>query len=76
MPQQVPAILVALINDTTGTLIASAYVDTTTRIGVILGTGCNAAYVESVGKIPKLNFLRLDREAEVRPTLSDRDIVF
>lgn len=41
--QDVPVDLVALINDTTGTLIASAYVEPKTRAGIIFGTGCNAA---------------------------------
>ncbi|KAI8999540.1 hexokinase-domain-containing protein [Gaertneriomyces semiglobifer] len=43
----------ALVNDTVGTLIAHAYADTSTYMGVILGTGCNAAYVEKVDNIPK-----------------------
>lgn len=47
--------LVALINDTTGTLIASAYQDPATIIGCIFGTGCNAAYMENVGSIAKLS---------------------
>lgn len=46
--------LVALINDTAGALIASAYMDPETIIGSIFGTGCNAAYFENVGSIPKL----------------------
>lgn len=41
------------MNDTVGTLIAHAYADPETRIGVILGTGTNAAYVEKVNRIPK-----------------------
>jgi hexokinase len=44
----IPIKLTALINDTTGTLIASSYVEPRTRIAVILGTGCNAAYMEKV----------------------------
>jgi len=48
-----------LINDTTGTLIASAYTDTTMKIGCIFGTGCNAAYMEELGCIPKLDHLDL-----------------
>ncbi|KAH9077598.1 hexokinase [Lactarius deliciosus] len=56
----VPAELTALINDTTGTLIASAYVNPNTRIAVIFGTGCNAAYMERVGDIPKLKNLGVD----------------
>ena len=42
---KVPVVLESVINDTTGTLIASQYVDPRTRIGVIFGTGCNAACV-------------------------------
>ncbi|KAI1843476.1 hypothetical protein JX266_010302 [Neoarthrinium moseri] len=46
--------VVALINDTTGALIASSYMDAETVIGAIFGTGSNAAYMENVGSIPKL----------------------
>ena len=63
LPQNVPAELTALINDTTGTLIASAYVNPKTRIAVIFGTGCNAAYMERVGDIPKIKNLGIDDEA-------------
>jgi len=55
----VPIRLIALINDTTGTLIASAYTDTKMRIGCIFGTGCNAAYMENTGSIPKLAHMNL-----------------
>ncbi|KAK4139087.1 hexokinase-domain-containing protein [Dichotomopilus funicola] len=55
----VPIKLTALINDTTGTLIASAYTDPKMRIGCIFGTGCNAAYIEDCGSIPKLAHLNL-----------------
>ncbi|KAI9438175.1 hexokinase [Lactarius indigo] len=61
----VPAELTALINDTTGTLIASAYVNPNTRIAVIFGTGCNAAYMERVGDIPKLKNLGVDDDASM-----------
>ena len=44
----------ALLNDTVGTLVAQAYADADTRIGVILGTGTNAAYVESTSMLSKL----------------------
>ncbi|KAF2478211.1 uncharacterized protein BDR25DRAFT_8830 [Lindgomyces ingoldianus] len=56
----VPIKLTALVNDTTGTLIASAYTDTEMRIGCIFGTGCNAAYMENCGSIPKLAHMNLD----------------
>jgi len=36
----------ALVNDTVGTLMACAYHDQSTRIGLILGTGSNACYIE------------------------------
>jgi hexokinase len=55
-----PLKLTALVNDTTGTLIASAYTDTEMKIGCIFGTGCNAAYMENVGSIPKLAHMSLD----------------
>lgn len=35
------------MNDTVGTLMASAYNCQNTRIGLILGTGSNACYVEN-----------------------------
>ncbi|KAK4128939.1 hypothetical protein N657DRAFT_629942 [Parathielavia appendiculata] len=58
----VPIKLTALINDTTGTLIASAYTDPKMMIGCIFGTGCNAAYIEDCGSIPKLAHLNLPPE--------------
>ncbi|CAD6504221.1 BgTH12-05955 [Blumeria graminis f. sp. triticale] len=61
--RHVPIKLTALINDTTGTLIASAYTDTKMKIGCIFGTGCNAAYMEDCGSIPKLAHLNLPPDA-------------
>ncbi|KAJ9101721.1 hypothetical protein QFC21_003060 [Naganishia friedmannii] len=61
----VPIKLTSLINDTTGTLIASNYVDPSTKIGVIFGTGCNAAYMETVGNIPKMKHLGLPDDQEM-----------
>ncbi|PPQ76228.1 hypothetical protein CVT26_008579 [Gymnopilus dilepis] len=58
---QLPVHLTALINDTTGTLIASHYVNPKTRIACIFGTGCNAAYMEHIKDIPKLQSLGLDQ---------------
>ena len=54
-----PIKLTALINDTTGTLIASHYTDPKTQIGAIFGTGCNAAYMEHCGAVPKIAHLDL-----------------
>jgi len=55
----VPIKVTAVVNDTTGTLIASNYADPNTQIGCIFGTGCNAAYMEHAGSIPKLADLNL-----------------
>ncbi len=52
--QDLPVKLIALVNDTTGALIASAYNDPETIVGAIFGTGCNAAYMERVSQIPKI----------------------
>lgn len=57
--RKLPIKLCALINDTTGTLIASAYTDDTMKIGCIFGTGCNAAYMEDCGSVPKIAHLHL-----------------
>jgi hexokinase len=58
--RNLPIKMVALVNDTTGTMIASAYTDTDMKVGCIFGTGCNAAYMEECGAIPKLEHLKLD----------------
>lgn len=46
--------IVALLNDTVGTMLAHSYIDPATRMGVIVGTGTNAAYLEQVSAITKL----------------------
>eukprot|EP00834_Sanchytrium_tribonematis_P003925 NODE_171_length_14381_cov_0.662512.p2 type:complete len:464 gc:universal NODE_171_length_14381_cov_0.662512:4531-5922(+) len=43
----------AVINDTVGTLLAHAYKSPNSKIGVILGTGSNAAYIEKCTKMTK-----------------------
>jgi len=60
--RNLPIKLTALINDTVGTLIASAYTDDQIKIGCIFGTGCNAAYMDKCGNIPKLAHRNLDPE--------------
>ncbi|KAI1335589.1 hexokinase-domain-containing protein [Xylariaceae sp. FL0016] len=52
--KKLPVKLITLVNDTTGAMVASAYNDPETICGAIFGTGCNAAYVENFGSIPKL----------------------
>ncbi len=43
----------ALVNDTVGTLAAKSYRDPKCDVGVIIGTGTNACYPESLSKIGK-----------------------
>ncbi|KAG6897383.1 hypothetical protein C0992_002045 [Termitomyces sp. T32_za158] len=62
---ELPVTMTALINDTTGTLIASHYVNPKTKIACIFGTGCNAAYMEHVKDIPKIKDLGIDESAEM-----------
>ncbi|KAF8064993.1 hexokinase [Lyophyllum atratum] len=62
---ELPVTLTALINDTTGTLIASHYVNPKTKIACIFGTGCNAAYMEHVKDIPKMAYLGIDGGADM-----------
>jgi len=45
--------VVALANDTVGTMIAQCYKDPKCEMGVILGTGTNACYSEKVSNIVK-----------------------
>ncbi|KAI9029604.1 hypothetical protein CLU79DRAFT_734960 [Phycomyces nitens] len=44
----------AILNDTVGTLVAHAYSNPRTRIGLIYATGINGAYPEKVSAIQKL----------------------
>ncbi|KAF9577504.1 glucokinase [Lunasporangiospora selenospora] len=51
--RHIPVRVAALVNDTVGTLLAHAYNNPDTVMGVILGTGCNGAYIEKIDKIEK-----------------------
>lgn len=52
--RSLPVKITALINDTTGTLVASLYTDPLTKMGLIFGTGVNGAYYDTTDQIPKL----------------------
>lgn len=52
--RELPIEIVALINDTVGTLVASYYTDPDTKMGVIFGTGVNGAFYDVVSDIEKL----------------------
>ncbi|RKP34939.1 hexokinase, partial [Dimargaris cristalligena] len=45
----------ALLNDTVGALVACSYRHPNTLMGIILGTGSNAAYMEKIANIPKFD---------------------
>ncbi|PWN39179.1 putative hexokinase [Ceraceosorus guamensis] len=62
---EVPIKMTSLINDTTGTLIASNYVRPDTRIACIFGTGCNAAYMEHIKNIPKIAHHKLPEDEDM-----------
>jgi hexokinase len=49
----VPTRVAALANDTVGTLVSAAFTHPAARVGLILGTGTNCAYVERAAAIPK-----------------------
>lgn len=48
-----PIEVVVVMSDTTSTLMAGTYIDKNVKIGLILGTGCNAAFVEKLDNIEK-----------------------
>ncbi|GLI62661.1 hypothetical protein VaNZ11_005336, partial [Volvox africanus] len=48
-----PCRVAALLNDTVGVLAAQRYLDSDTEIGVIIGTGTNACYVERLAALSK-----------------------
>ena len=55
----------AVLNDTTGTLIQGAYLDQNTAVGLILGTGSNACYIERIENIHNWEGERPDNVTEV-----------
>lgn len=46
----------SILNDTVGTLMSCAWMNPKTKIGLIIGTGCNCCYLEKVNSY-KLNYL-------------------
>ncbi|KAL7080719.1 hypothetical protein ACQ4LE_000969 [Meloidogyne hapla] len=49
--------VMALVNDTVGTMLACSFFDPDCAIGLIVGTGSNACYMERLENIPKLKGL-------------------
>lgn len=46
--------VVAVLNDTTGTMLACSFFHENCYVGLIVGTGTNACYMEKLSNIPKL----------------------
>ena len=57
--------VVAILNDATGTLVKGAYDDPDTAISLILGTGCNGAYLEAADKVLNWHSSRDEHVQEV-----------
>lgn len=47
--------VMAVLNDTTGTLISCAYKNRECRVGLIVGTGTNACYMENVDNVHSMH---------------------
>lgn len=45
--------VLSILNDTTGTLVQGASIDNRAKIGIILGTGSNAAYLERADRVKR-----------------------
>lgn len=52
--------VVALVNDTTGTMMSCGFDDHNVVAGLILGTGTNACYMENLDKVDKWDGDNLD----------------
>lgn len=51
--QEVNVEVLAILNDTTGTLACGSFDDHECAVSMIIGTGSNACYLESVERVPK-----------------------
>lgn len=47
--------IIAVVNDTTGTLMSCAHADRNCYVGLIIGTGTNACYMEKLDKVETWN---------------------
>ncbi|KAI9934032.1 hypothetical protein MW887_005105 [Aspergillus wentii] len=63
--KQLSVKVVALANDTTGTLMSTKYRNSRIKIGSIFSTGCNAAYMEECRAVPKIQDKGLPPDALV-----------
>lgn len=54
--------VVAVLNDTVGTLMACAFKNNSCQVGVIVGTGTNACYMERISNCSKLQSENLEND--------------
>jgi len=68
--------VMAVVNDTTGTLISCAFQNRECRIGLIVGTGTNACYMENVDNVhcmhPLMEKNQQDAEQELQQHLQQQ----
>lgn len=58
----------AVVNDTTGTLMSCAHKNRECRVGLIVGTGTNACYMENLRNVPLMDVQDLcEDEAKMHP---------
>lgn len=61
--QDIDIDVVAVLNDTVGTLMACAFKENSCEIGVIVGTGTNACYMEKISRCYKLADEHLENDS-------------
>lgn len=67
--------VVAVLNDTTGTLVSGSTLDHNTAIGLILGTGSNACYLERADRVEHWETERHgEREVSFQYNYHDDDV--
>ena len=69
-PKDIDIDVMAVVNDTTGTLMSCAHKNRECRVGVIVGTGTNACYMEEMNNVPLF-----DPAKEIDPGKLDQQTV-
>lgn len=63
MLQDIEVDVIAVLNDTVGTLMACAFKKNTCQIGVVLDKGINACYMEKLSNCPKFEKYDLNSDS-------------
>ncbi|VDN13672.1 unnamed protein product [Dibothriocephalus latus] len=63
---------VAVVNDTVGTLASCALEDRKCAVGLIVGTGTNAAYIEKSENVPSMHKILASRNS---PPVTDENVI-